>query len=268
MNLPTDAMGNPVPIDLTGDGCEGAPNAGPVPNTDRAYDISRYVEFFTKLKANPANVVLVGIDGPTSPFRVILAKQGTGLGAAPAPQFQLCDALSPPSCAARLDHSCQNIADPAFFADPPVRLSAVINNGSTTGDEEPICGTDLNQEPDYTASMQKVAKKLTGLLSPGCIPGHLTNPTQPDCSAIDHDTLTGKQTTIPECNTGVTTTTPTYNGQLPCWIITTKPQCAPGMLNGSPDGLGMTIVRSAPAPTTTYAFVQCATIAESADGGI
>ncbi len=281
MMLPTDGSGNPVPIDLSGDGCEGAPN---LVSTDFGleYDLSRYINFFTgTVKSNPLNVVLVGIDGPTTKYQIILANQGTGLGLMdgthPSKTFQLCETLNPPACAVRLNHSCQNNADPAFFADPPIRLSTVIHNGKTLADEEPICGADFNSEPDYTASLKKVGNLISSALAPGCIPARLTSVTNPDCSVQDVTQLTStttSQVTIPECNMGVTTPTPTYNGQLPCWVVQAKVGCSPTKMDGtpnplgSPDGVGLTVIRKGSAPPQTHAAVSCSTIASSGDGGL
>ncbi len=278
--------GNPMPIDLTTDGCEGAPDLV-MTDIGLEFDISRYTTFFPTLKSNPQDVIMVGIDGPTSPYQIVLAQQNTGQGSVdashPSATFVYCDTLNPKSdltgCAVRLNHSCQNKADPAFFADPPVRLSAVINNGKTLSDEEPICGADLNSEPDYTTSLQKVGKLISSALAPGCIPAKLTDVANPDCSVLQVTTISGNTGAtatqpIPQCNTNLTSN-PTYQGpagstipSLPCWVVQTKPQCAPTAPGGSPDGVGLTVERGGmAAPPNTKAEVSCSTIASGGDGG-
>jgi hypothetical protein len=108
----------------------------------------------------------VGIDGPTTPFQTILAQTNTGHGSTVPPStsatYVQCSELGT-NCVVTLQHSCQNTAEPAFFADPPVRLDTVIN-AATLHASEPICGNDLGQPPDYTAALESVAELIVSAL--------------------------------------------------------------------------------------------------------
>ncbi len=148
--------------------CQGAPNT-PTNMIGKEYDLSRYIDYFTQprvnggIKDSPLDVILVGIDGPETPVQVILATQMTGAGHAPNPAFVPCATLAPPSCEVRLQHSCQNSVDPAFFGDPSVRLNAVIH-AAPLHQITSICGNNLAAEPDFTNALSQIGTILTSRL--------------------------------------------------------------------------------------------------------
>jgi hypothetical protein len=235
-------------------GCVGAAN--PTAQATGAYDLQRYIDLFTKPKAqggikiNPLDVILVGIDAPEWPFETILAQSGTGAGATPSPAYVPCTAIDT-GCEVHLQHSCQNMAAPAFFGDPPVRLNTVIR-AAKTHQIANICGDDPSQPPSYSQALQDLAKVITDNIGDGCIPEAVLDTTAPDC-VVDDDTPqadgTIKQSSIPSC---------TSTASLPCWKVEVKPQCAAT----SPQSIGLTVERGqAPPPAGTYLDAACSTIA-------
>ena len=151
----------------------------------------------------------------------------------------------------RVQHSCQNQVQPAFFADPGVRLHAVLS-AVPNAFEASICGDDLGAAPDFSDTLQKVADRIGGLL-PACIPAALTDAAHPDCVVEDVSTDdAGDQTVreIPRCDVAM--------GVFPCWRVEDKPACK----DSSPQSLGVTVDRDGaePPPDTTLR-VFCSTLA-------
>jgi hypothetical protein len=255
--------GNPIPYgDGTGQaltGCAGAPNLAPTPDPGLAYDISRYINAFTQplarggIKTTGDNVILFAIDGPESPVSTALVQTGTGLGVAPNPTYLGCGPALGPSCVERLAHVCQNNNQPAFFADPSVRLNAVVNSAKFKQTSS-ICGDDLNKAPDFTSALKALGQLISSQISPGCIPATLTNKANPECIVEDvTENTDGTETitSIPSCATAGA-------GVFPCWQIAPNPLCA----TLSPDGVGISVQRNGVAPpANTNATVECSTIA-------
>jgi hypothetical protein len=235
--------------------CTAAPNPMGT-NVDRAFDLSRYQTLFMQpsgrggVKASPDDVILVGIDGPESPTKTVLVQKGTGLGLPPNPQYVDCGPMLSDNCLMRLAHSCQNEAAPAFFADPAVRLNAIINQ-ATFHKVTSICGDDLKQAPDYSGALRDLATLISSQISPGCIPAPLTDVANPDCSVKDITTdPLGVQTVkvLPKCDA--------TSSNAPCWKAEMKTGCA----KFSPDSIGITIDRAGmDAPPNTTASVECST---------
>ena len=242
--------------------CEAAPDSARS-MIGREWDVKRYVDLFTLpptaggIKADPANnVILVGIDAPTSPVETLLATVGTGGGKPPNAAYVPCSPVGP-QCAVTLQHSCQNQASPAFFGDPPVRLGTVIE-AAHLNQSANICGTDPTKPPDYSQTLQKVASLISSSLKPGCVPAPLTSVNEPDCVVEDVTTRndgTQTQVSIPACTTAA--------GRYPCWSATVTPRCAPP---ASPQSISIDIERNGvPAPPMTSARVECSTRACPAD---
>lgn len=110
--------------------------------------IERYIDFFTKprsaggVKEDPRDVLLAAIDGPSSPFTV-------GAGTSPdvcGRDTQTCPVLG---------HSCRNPVDASFFADPAVRINAVLaaSPGSITSS---VCGSD----DSYKATLLSIGQRI------------------------------------------------------------------------------------------------------------
>lgn len=252
--------GNGMVGNLTG--CDGTSMPATADVLHWALPSSKYIDFFTKplaaggIKADPSSVLLFAIDGPDTPVQTILANNNSGLGlqdGGASPTYTDCSSIGG-SCVERLQHSCQNHVNPAFFADPPLRINAVVNSVQTHSVAS-ICGSDLDAQPDFTTVLQSLGKLISAQISPGCIPAPLTSTTAPDCVVEDVTTsIDGKQTevAIPSCM------------QLPgadaCWKVEQKDLCT-GI---SPDGVGITIVRTKPADPNTFATVECSTVATPA----
>ena len=245
--------GTPMPLS----NCTAAPNLSPAAPPTLAYDISRYTNLFTQpsslggVKSTADDVVLFAIDGPETPVSTALITSGTGLGTAPNPSYVPCGALGT-GCVQRLNHVCQNNVSPAFFADPSVRLNAVVNSAKFKQTSS-ICGDDLNMAPDFTSALEALGKLISSQISPGCIPAKLTDLNNPQCiveDVTDNPDGTTTITSIPACSAS--------NGKFPCWTIAPNSLCS----SISPEGVGISISRNGQAaPANTNASVECSTIA-------
>ncbi len=243
--------------------CKAAPNLnGSGPGME--YDISRYIQFFSKpavaggVKTNPGDVILVAIDAPSDPVQIILSNPGTAGGTPYATCGQLNESSNPP-CVPVLQHSCQNTAQPVFFGDPAVRLNTVVNSAANHAISS-IC------DADYTGALQNLAKLIVSNIGGGCIPSPLANvdtsqPSStwmPDCVVADvtqNMDGTTTQTPIPQCDNNNAMGASVY----PCWSLDQKDTCS----GGSPQSVGITINRNGqPAPPNTDASVACATISQ------
>ncbi|MGZ3439742.1 MAG: hypothetical protein ACXVDD_09500 [Polyangia bacterium] len=258
------ACGNPLVPPPYGDsggplaGCEAAPDlAGEM--IGQEFDVSRYITLLTQpikrggLKRDPRNdVILVGLDGTLTDPQIILAKSTSGTGVAPEPAYVPCAPLDERTCLVKLQHSCQNAVAPAFFADPPVRLHAVLA-AATKHVEASICGDDPTRAPDFSQVLGEVAKLIGRDLSPGCIPALLSDSEHPDCVVEDVTTDDNGQdhiAEIPRCDLAM--------GAFPCWRVEDKAACK----TVSPQSLGVTIDRNGvPAAPDTTLHVFCSTLA-------
>jgi hypothetical protein len=153
--------------------CVPAPGNGV---TLSEFDVSRYIDLFTRSRANggvkddPTSVALIAIAPPVPPtLEVIQARVGTGLGQPPSPTYTQCDGFLSDMCVLRLQHSCQNHTNPAFFGDAPVRLDAVVQ-AAPTHQLIDICGDDLDAPPAFGASaMKTIATVVTQQATAGCL---------------------------------------------------------------------------------------------------
>ena len=155
--------------------CTPMPN--PTGDPSLAYDVQRYIDFFTRpavqggAKIDPNDVVLVGLDGPETPFSTFLFDTTTGN----TPYHACATPTLSSRCVEALQHSCENAVQPEFFADPAVRLATVIGKAAHHVTAS-ICGDDLTKAPDFSATMAEVGKLLIGFLQPGL-------PQRADCCA-------------------------------------------------------------------------------------
>jgi hypothetical protein len=230
--------------------CKAAPNPGGG-GPGKEYDISRYIDFFTKpagqggVKTDPNDVILVAIDAPADPVQVILSNPGTP-GGQPYIQCGALNESSSPPCVPVLQHSCQNPQQPVFFGDPAVRLNTVVNAAAHHGISS-IC------DSDYKNALTSLANLIVSAIGGGCIPAKLAgDPLNPDCIVEDvtrHQDGSVSVAEIPSCATA--------GGAFPCWKAETKPAC----MGASPDGEGITVDRGGKmAPDNTNAEVSCATV--------
>jgi hypothetical protein len=132
-------------------------DAGPLTNCrpltmaegGKLFDVQRYIDFFTKpatiggVKENPADVIVASIVGPPQPFAVQIT--------APC-----ADQINTPSCPI-LQHSCLGPANPNFFADPAVRIAAVVN---ATRDPQQTSLCDANDSSALDALAQRIIARL------------------------------------------------------------------------------------------------------------
>jgi hypothetical protein len=195
--------------------CAAAPN--PMMDVSTAFDVSRYISFFTLpaaqggVKVDPHDVILVGIDGPETPVQTVLVDPSMG-----NTPYHLCPApMLTNTCIQALQHSCENVPQPGFFADPAVRLNTVINsvaNHKITS----ICGDDLTKTPDFTNAMQQLGELISSQIGPGCLNSPVANRADgtPDCEVEDvtaNPDGTIKIQEIPSC---------AENGNMtPCWQL-------------------------------------------------
>lgn len=228
------------------DDCVPAPNTPDDP-LGELYDVRRYVSLFTApaaeggIKRSPDDVVLVALDGPAQPVQTVLVDATSG-GPCAAPS---------PSCVVALAHSCINPAAPAFFADPAVRLEAVVRAARNSAVFS-ICG-EGSGPPDFSAVLEGAAALIARRLPRGCIPAALPDPDHPDCVVEDVTFAVdgGEQVReLARCDrTG---------GATPCWRVVATPDCAAS----SPQSLAVKIDRGGvPAPPETVARVACTTLA-------
>jgi hypothetical protein len=202
-------------------GCDAAPAIKP-DDIGKEYDVSRYIQRFTLprglggIKGNPMDVALIGIEPPSSPFEVILAQNGTGLGLPANPSYVPCGPIADASCRVRLQHACQNKAVPAFFGDPPVRLESVIR-AAAVHELVSICGVDENMTPDFTGVMQGVGTVMLSQLAGGCfyLPPVLADG-EPSCTVTVGDGAAAQQ--VLSCASGASR----------CWKLVSDGRC-PGL---------------------------------------
>ncbi len=149
--------------------CRPAPNPNASENyagdgPGKQYDVSRYIDFFTKprwqggVKDDPLRVILASIAAPADPVTVILGNPATPAGQSYLQCGQLNENSTPP-CVPLLQHSCTNPQRPVLFGDPAVRLSAVVNAVQLhTGSS--ICDGDYG---DTMVSIAKIVDAYLGL---------------------------------------------------------------------------------------------------------
>ncbi len=285
-----DCGGMPIPYGMPLGplmGCAAAPN--PMMDVGTAYDISRYQSFFNLpaaqggVKLDPQDVILVGIDGPASPFQTVLVDPSMG-----NTPYHLCPSpMLSASCNEALQHSCENSVQPGFFADPAVRLNAVINSAANATIAS-ICGDDLTKTPDFSNAMTRVAELISTHLKPACLDSPVASRTDdgtPDC--VVEDVTSHPDGSAP---TTVMIASCAQNGNVPpCWQLDdllaqyqmqgcvpppgpAPPSCMLPLacqpvvnpVDNKPQLASVSINRGGqPPPPNTTAHVSCATIASS-----
>jgi hypothetical protein len=239
--------------------CAAIPN--PMVNGNAAFDISRYIDFFTQpspagVKADPGDVILVGIDGPETPFSTVLADPNslTPYTACAAP-------LLSASCMEALQHSCENNVQPGFFGDPAVRLNAVINAAGKHNISS-ICGDDLGKTPDFTNALQQLALLIKKSLGVACLSSPITDPANPDCVVEDRsDADNSVVDSVASCAS--------TNDAQPCWKYVENDKCTPVVnpVNNTVTQGSIAIERDpSMVPPHTHLHVACATIAHTSGG--
>jgi hypothetical protein len=177
--------------------CDGAPldgkahssaNCEPIPGGGKLFDVARYQSLFATIKAERRDVLLVSLAGPEAPVTVEVTSP-------------CADQVNTPSCPV-LAHSCVNQTNPTFFADPAVRIHAVVS-ATVNPIEASIC------DADYTAPVDALAQQMIARMQQGCLPGAVLDLRDPACTVTFGDV----------------TLTPCGDGHLPCWVLTEDPSC-------------------------------------------
>ncbi len=199
------------------DGCAAAPNPDGM-GPGKLYDVNRYIDFFRQpaaaggVKANPSDVLLFAIDGPSEPFSVLLANPNPN---PPGPYQSCVGPIDGSTCAAVLDHSCAAVDNPGFSGDPAVRINAVVDNGT------PNLGRSIC-DSSYLNTMQSLATSIVSYRSGnGCLPGPLRDPNDPSCDVEDEVPQDDGTISVQRIASCVKT-----DGALPCWRVDSLPTCA------------------------------------------
>jgi hypothetical protein len=248
-------------------GDSGMPVTNPRPATAnvgaKLIDVQKYIDFFTKpkskggAKTNPRDVVLVGITGPSSPVRSILANPNTALA------YQQCSPPISEMCQPVLDRSCVN---GQFFGDPAVRINWVINSLPT--EDPPRKQVTSICDSSYQMALERLGNLIVSNIGPGCITSPFKDENgdgnisaaEANCVVADvvPDGLGGfsSQTLIPNCDEA--------GSARPCWSLNVEPRCnmvceTPGQKG---QRFGIKIDRGGQTPPSgTEARVFCETIA-------
>ena len=201
-------------------------------------------------------LILVGIDGTeTLRFQTALVSPTGGI----AP-YQPC--LSPmlsSTCIEALQHSCENQAQPEFFAETRrCELNAVINK-VTKHNVTSICGEDLTQAPDFTQALQQLGKLISNSLGVACLSSPIFNSDAPDCVVEDRaDGDNHVVDTIDSCAQS--------KNMQPCWAYVQNGKC-PKVVNPIDNSVtqgSIGIMRDQSAiPMGTHLSVACATVAHT-----
>jgi hypothetical protein len=161
---------------------------GPIPNPRPAriaegaklIEVDKYVELFAG-----TNVLVGSLAGPPTSFETVLANPNTAL------EYTPCSEPISDMCQPVLEQSCVN---GGFFADPAVRLDAVVRSvPSPRRVEGSIC------ESSYQRPLERLAQQI-GVAVRGvrCVDGVLPDATKPDC--IVEDVVDGVATALPSCD--------------------------------------------------------------------
>lgn len=216
------------------------PKGGCTSNDNSQYltKVGDYVTFFKGLKAEPANVIVAGIAGPTTPYEVELRTPPGGGTAIPA-----------------VAHSCTyQGANGAEVADPSTRLKQFLDQFPNRSTFSTICQQDLS------GALTQIAQLLRTVIGSPCIEGKLadvdpdTDGPQYDCSVSDvrnYGKANQTEEVLPACNN---TATPASSTNKPCWSIQKDTMnCTAG------DMLTLKIERNEAPAADTHVISYCVT---------
>lgn len=203
---------------------------------------SRYVDFLKGLKANPRNVIVAGIVGPTSPVEV---GRRTPMGqTTPRPDLV-------PSCSYTDVMGNTNTADPAF------RLTSFFESFPDRNTYTTIC------DSDYTDALVQIAELLRTVIGYPCIEGDLadkdgdpSNGVQPDCQfsyVTDPNLPTEHQEVLPRCDPEDGPAGDPSITNKPCWhLVTDTTNCS-----ATPTQLSVVVERNQDPEPNTYIRGGC-----------
>ena len=201
--------------------------------------VADYVTYFKGLKADPANVIVAAIAGPTTPYEVELRTPPGGGTAIPA-----------------VAHSCTyNGANGAEVADPSTRLKQFLDQFPNRSTFSTICQQDLS------GALTQIAQLLKTVIGSPCIDGNLADvdPNTPgpqyDCSVSDVRNF-GKanqtEEVLPQCNN---IDNPAASTNKPCWSIQTDTMNC----TGTDHHLTLKIERNEAPADDTHVISYCVT---------
>jgi len=177
------------------------------PNDGSAYlsNVAATAAFVKGLKADPRQVIVAGIMGPTEPFATELRVPPGTTTAIPA-----------------LAHSCTYVGGDGTpeVADPAVRLQAFLDEFGDRGTFVPICQRDLS------SGLQQIGGLLKSVIGDPCVEGTLID-VDPQSSGAQYECTvevkTGATTTaLPRCNPEDASAT-----NQPCWRLVTDAAACP-----------------------------------------
>jgi hypothetical protein len=216
------------------------PKGGCTSNDNSQYltKVGDYVTFFKGLKAEPANVIVAAISGPTTPYEVELRTPPGGGTAIPA-----------------VAHSCTyQGANGPEVADPSTRLKQFLDQFPNRSTFSTICQQDLS------GALTQIAQLLRTVIGSPCIEGKLadvdpdTAGPQYDCSVSDvrnYGKANQTEEVLPACNN---TATPASSTNKPCWSIQKDTMnCTAG------DQLTLKIERNEAPAADTHVISYCVT---------
>lgn len=234
-------------------------NCRPATETDggKLFDVDRYVNFFTKPKAqggvkvNPEDVILVAIAAdPAGGVSSTIANPGMQNADG---QPTECSGPLGQNCAVLVKHSCVAPSDHRFFGDPAVRLKSVVESAKNHQFTS-ICDTD------YTQALQALGELIVSQIGAGCLNSPILDKENPDCVVEDVTALDDGTTAISPIKSCDAT-----QGSTPCWKLETNDKCKPvtNPFTGESEQFGVTIDRGpgGSPPANTVARVSCSTIA-------
>ncbi|HEU4612575.1 MAG TPA: hypothetical protein VFS15_10880 [Kofleriaceae bacterium] len=210
-------------------------------NENSAYltKVGDYVDYFKSLKSDPANVIVAGIAGPTTPYEVELRAPPNGGTAIP-----------------QVAHSCTyNGASGQEVADPSTRLKQFLDQFPNRSTFSTICQQDLS------GALIQIAQLLRTVIGSPCIEGNLadvdpnTDGPQYDCSVSDvtnYGKANQTEQVLPQCNGSSPDYTDSTNK--PCWSIQTDTMNCMVAPN-----LTLKIVRDQAPPDNTHVISYCVT---------
>jgi hypothetical protein len=256
--------GAPNPMTITAD--TGNDSGLPPSGQGKCYDVQRYINFYKNsssnngggLRADPGDVILAAIDGPSDPVQSVIGDPGVndstqpgGYGKCPAGAM-----VGTQSCAVLLGHSCN--ASAQFFGDPAVRINQVITSVSAdnTMSITSICAQD------YTPALTSLGMKIVSKIGLACLSSPITDINNPDCVVEDRlNTDDSFVDSIPSCTIS--------NNMQPCWKYEENPRC-PKVINPVNQSVtqgSISVLRDQMSiPPGTHLRVACATIAHSSGG--
>ena len=123
-----------------------AKDLGVALEADPNLDVQRYIDFFARpggVKADPSDVILASINAPPTPVGTLLT-------------MPCADQVNTPVCPI-LNHSCVDAANPMFFGDPAVRISAVVD-AALTAQRTSMC------QSDYSSAVDALAQSISARL--------------------------------------------------------------------------------------------------------